>query len=143
MTTELKRVLILESSDFEEETEVDIHEMLQSIKEKMEILIHRKQLDINVCKETFIVTVPKKLIYKVFGALIENATTYATERSLVKIDIDPNLRSVRITNRIGNDKYLFSSKIGSKILNRLSTEIGYDYTIKDHEGVYSIDITFY
>lgn len=142
LTTELKSVLFLESSDFEEETNVGIHEMLQAIKEKMEILVHRKQLVIDISEESFIVTAPKKLIYKVFGALIENATTYATERSRIEIDIDPNFRSVRITNRIGNDKYLFSSKIGSKILNRLSTEIGYEYTIKDHEGVYSIDITF-
>lgn len=142
LTTELKSVLFLESSDFEEETEVDIHEMLQAIKEKMEILIHRKQLVIDISEETFSVTVPKKLIYKVFGALIENATTYATERSLVNIDIDPNFRSVKITNRIGNDKYLFSSKIGSKVLNRLSTEIGYEYTIEDHNGIYSIVITF-
>lgn len=142
LTTELKSVLFLESSDFEEESEVDIQEMLRGIKEKMEILIHRKKLVIDICEETFIVTVPKKLIYKVFGALIENATTYATERSRIEIDIDPNFRSIRITNRIGNDKYLFSSKIGSKVLNRLSTEIGYKYSIEDHDGVYSIMITF-
>lgn len=142
LTTELKSVLFLESSDFEESTKIDVHEMLLGIKEKMDILVHRKQLIIDICEDTFTVFASKKLLYKVFSALIENATTYAMERSHIGIDIDPNHRSVQITNQIGNDKYLFSSKIGNKILNRLSKEIGYDYVIEDHDGVYSIKIIF-
>ncbi|MDD3595193.1 hypothetical protein [Sulfuricurvum sp.] len=86
--------------------------------------------------------VPKNLFYKVFGALIENATTYAIERISIHIDINSSLRTVRITNRVGNDKYLFSSKIGSKILDRLSKEIGYDYVIEEQQGTYSIELTF-
>lgn len=142
LTTELKSVLFLESSDFEESTKIDIQSMLQEIKEKIEILIVRKQLKINISKNTFNVFASKKLIYKIFGALIENATTYAMERSHIDINIDPNHRSIQITNRVGNDKYLFSSKIGSKMLSRLSPEIGYDFKIEDSEGMYSITIIF-
>jgi signal transduction histidine kinase len=142
LTTELKSVLFLESSDFEESTKIDIQSMLQEIKEKIEILIVRKQLKINISKNTFNVFASKKLIYKIFGALIENATTYAMERSHININIDPNHRSIQITNRVGNDKYLFSSKMGSKMLSRLSPEIGYDFKIEDIEGMYSITIIF-
>ncbi len=142
LTMELKSVLFLESSDFEEETNIDVHKMLKEIKEKMEILVHRKLLIIDISESTFIVSASKKLIYKVFGALIENAMTYAAERTHISIDIDSDLRSIQITNRVGNDKYLFSSKIGSKILDRLSQEIGYEYTIEDHDGIYSITIIF-
>jgi len=142
LTTELKSVLFLESSDFEEETNIDVHKMLKEIKEKMEILVHRKHLIIDISESTFIISASRKLIYKVFGALIENAMTYAVERSYIGIDIDPNLRAVQITNRVGNDKYLFSSKIGSKLLDRLSKDIGYEYTVEDHDGVYSIMIIF-
>ena len=138
----LKSVLFLESSDFEEETNIDVHKMLKEIKEKMEILVHRKELIIDISESTFIVSASKKLIYKVFGALIENAMTYAVERSHIRIGIDSDLRSVQITNRVGNDKYLFSSKIGSKILDRLSKEIGYDYVIEEQQGTYSIELTF-
>lgn len=143
LTTELKSVLFLESSDFEESTKIDMQSMLQEIKEKIEILIVRKQLKIDISENTFNVAASKKLLYKVFGALIENATTYAVERTHIDINIDPHHRSVQITNRVGNDKYLFSSKIGSKILSRLSTEIGYDFITEESDGVFSIKIMFH
>jgi len=142
LTAELKNVLFLESADFEEATVIDVHTMLTQLKEKMDILIRRKNLQIDISEATFHVKAAEKLIYKVCGALIENATTYATYNSTIQIDINPNGRIIQIRNNIGNDKYLFSSRIGNKILNRLSKEIGYEYSVNEANGVYSIQIQF-
>ncbi|MDD2782099.1 HAMP domain-containing sensor histidine kinase [Sulfuricurvum sp.] len=142
LTAELKNVLFLESSDFEEAIDIDLHAMLTKLKEKMDILIQRKNLQINISQSTFEVKAAEKLMYKVCGALIENAITYAAYNSIIHISIDGQLRIIEISNHVGNDKYLFSSKIGNKILSRLSKEIGYEYTIKEMGDLYSIQIQF-
>lgn len=142
LTRELKNVLFLESSDFEESTPLNIHQILGVLKSKMEILIQRKRLRLDLSDQTFFVNAPETLMYKVLGALIENAITYASEESVIEINIDPQKRSVRIANTIGDEKYLFSSKIGTKILKRLSEEIGYTYRIQTDAQKYEISLCF-
>lgn len=142
LTTELKNVLFLESSDFEESTSLDIHHILTVLKSKMDILIQRKRLTLDLADQTFFVDAPETLMYKVFGALIENAITYASEDSMIKIKIDAQKRTVRISNSIGNEKYFFSSKIGNKILKRLSEVIGYTYHVQTDDKKYEISLCF-
>lgn len=142
LTSELKNVLFLESSDFEEATSVNVNSMFYELKEKMSILVRRKELTINVLNETFFVIVPKKLIYKAFGALIENAITYAKQNTIVEIGCDPIMQKVWISNTVGEEKYLFSSKIGEKMLKRLSHEIGFDYTVTQNEAYFRIELVF-
>lgn len=142
LTGELKNVLFLESSDFEEPVTIDIAIIFHSILQKMGILIQRKQLSINTVQSMFKVHAPEKLITKVLGALLENAITYAKENTTLTIGCDQNARSLWIANVIGDEKYLFSSKIGNKMLNRLSEEIGYTYHIEKDENTYKITLFF-
>jgi len=142
LTSELKNVLFLESSDFEEASTVDIVNTFQMLKTKMEILIQRKQLTLQLPKDSFSVIAPKKLLLKVLSALLENAITYAQENTTVEIGCDPIGRTVIIINTIGAEKYLFSSKIGEKMLRRLSNELGFDYTIQSNEQHFRIDLIF-
>ncbi|MDD2951023.1 MAG: hypothetical protein PHU29_09560, partial [Sulfuricurvum sp.] len=68
--------------------------------------------------------------------------TYAKENSTVEIGCDPLERTLWIGNQIGNEKYLFSSKIGEKILKRLSHEIGFEYSIQQDEAYFRIELVF-
>jgi len=142
LTSELKNVLFLESSDFEEASTVDIVNTFQMLKTKMEILIQRKQLRLQLPKDSFSVKVPKKLLLKVLSALLENAITYAQENTTVEIGCDPISRTVVIINTIGAEKYLFSSKIGEKMLKRLSHELGFGYTIQSNKQYFQIYLIF-
>ncbi len=142
LTNELKNVLFLESSDFEESVLLDVHHMFSVLQSKMAILIQRKKLTLTLADQTFLVEASETLIYKVFGALIENAITYALEDSIIEIKIDGKKRTIQIGNISGNEKYLFSSKIGNKMLNRLSEEIGYTYHIEKNDQKYSISLCF-
>jgi len=142
LTSELKNVLFLESSDFEEASSVDITTTFKALKTKIEILIQRKQLTLQLPKNSFSVTAPEKLLLKVLSALLENAITYAQENSIVEIGCDPRMKKIWIDNSIGAEKYLFSSKIGEKILKRLSREIGFDYTITRDERYFHIELIF-
>jgi signal transduction histidine kinase len=142
LTSELKNVLFLESSDFEEASNINIADMLKKLQTKMGILIQRKQLILTLPTETFSILASEKLLSKVLSALLENAITYAKEDSVVEIGCDHATQKIWIENTIGDEKYLFSSKIGEKILKRLSHEIGFDYAVVQSEAYFRIELVF-
>ncbi len=141
LTDELKNVLFLESSDFEEPTQVNLHTALIEILQKVTLIAHRKQLQISLDDQTFILNSPKKLLNKVLMALIENAMTYAPAMSQIAIHIDPLTRTLGLTNNTG-EKYLFSSKIGHKMLSRLCEELKFTYKIVESQSRYTITLEF-
>jgi signal transduction histidine kinase len=142
LSGELKNVLFLESSDFEEPTSIDVAEMLETIVHKMEILIVRKQLTLQLPERTFLIRASEKLVFKVLGALLENAITYAKEKTSIEVGCDPAAHKIWIGNSVGNEKYLFSSKIGEKMLKRLSRDIGFAYDVVQETGYYRITLRF-
>ncbi len=144
LSGELKNVLFLESSDFEEPVPLDLKQVFEALVRKMEILIERKHLSVELPASMFMVSAPEKLLRKVLGALLENAITYATYKSAVQITAvaSESERSVSIHNTIGNEKYLFSSKIGEKMLKRLSLEVGFGYQVIQTQTHYTIILSF-
>ena len=68
--------------------------------------------------------------------------TYATENSQITIEVNPNDRSITIANKAGDEKYLFSSKIGHKMLSRLSEELRFTYKILESQSQYTITLEF-
>ena len=142
LMTELKNVLFLESSDFEDPVNVNIHSALTKILHKVEILTLRKQLSLQLPTQSFSVTVSEKLLNKVLMALIENAMTYARQGSIITIEIDPTQRILCVKNMIGDKKYLFSSKIGEKMLKRLCQELLFTYEIIQDHTYYTISLRF-
>ncbi|WP_294918575.1 HAMP domain-containing sensor histidine kinase [Sulfuricurvum sp. PD_MW2] len=143
LTRELKNVLFLESSDFEESSTIDIIHVFKMLERKMDILIQRKGLKLELPTETFTVVASEKLLFKVLSALLENAITYAREDTIVEVGCLPLERKVWIYNKIGTEKYLFSSKIGEKILKRLRSEIGFDYKIDQNKDSFQIELIFF
>lgn len=142
LTSELKNVLFLESSDFEEASNINIADILKKLQTKMAILIQRKHLTLTLPAETFSIVASEKLLSKVLSALLENAITYAKEDSVVEIGCDHTTQKIWIENSIGDEKYLFSSKIGEKMLKRLSHEIGFDYISTQSEAYFRIELVF-
>ncbi|HEX5624178.1 MAG TPA: hypothetical protein VFX57_07050 [Sulfuricurvum sp.] len=142
LTDELKNVLFLESSDFEDPVSINMNTALKNILHKVEILAQRKKLTLHLSSKNFTAMIPEKLLHKVLIALIENAMTYAPEGSQIDIEIDNLKRTIMIVNDIGEEKYLFSSKIGHKILLRLSEELKFTYKITEDASRYAITLIF-
>lgn len=142
LTAELKNVLFLESSDFEDPININVHSALTKILHKVEILAQRKQLSLQLPRQNFSITASEKLLNKVLMALIENAMTYAQQGSTISITIDPALRTLSVKNTIGDKKYLFSSKIGEKMLKRLCEELLFTYEIIQNQTHYTITLKF-
>lgn len=142
LTSELKNVLFFESSDFEDLSIFDTAEILNEVIEKVAILTERRRLEIMLSPERFILRSQRKLFKKVMTALIENALTYAKEKSSIAISINERARTLSISNKKGDEKYLFSSKIGQKMLNRVSEELCFNYEIIEDETEYRIELQF-
>lgn len=142
LSSELKNVLFLESSDYEDPLTIDMSGALHTIVRKVDILAHQKQLRLALPTKSFNVMVPEKLLTKVLVALIDNAMTYAPQGGTIELDIDDKNRTLTIGNDTGSEKYLFSSKIGHKVLKRLSFELRFTYTITQTKSHYSITLHF-
>jgi signal transduction histidine kinase len=142
LSSELKNVLFLESSDYEDPFTVDMSGALHTIVRKVDILAHQKQLRLALPTKSFTVMVPEKLLTKVLVALIDNAMTYAPKGGTINLEIDDKNRTLTIGNDSGEEKYLFSSKIGHKVLKRLSLELRFTYAITQTKSHYSITLHF-
>ncbi|MDD3770792.1 MAG: HAMP domain-containing sensor histidine kinase [Sulfuricurvum sp.] len=138
LMSELKNVLFFESTDFEDSSPFTIDEVLSEVIAKVDILTRRRHLAIRVDGEGFGLHAPRKLFAKLMTALIENALTYAKEGSTIIVALDPESRSIALTNEKGGEKYLFSSRIGQKMLDRIAREIGIEYRIEEDVERYGI-----
>ncbi len=139
---ELKNVLFFESFDFEEPEELDVKQSIHTVLAKMEALRKRAAIDISISEESFAFRCAPRLLEKLLSALLENALTYAARMSKIEIIINKEAKSICIKNEKESEKYLFSSKIGQKILARLSYEIGFTYTITNSDNFYDICLQF-
>lgn len=141
LMSELKNVLFFESSDFEDPQTFQIADALNEVIAKVDILAQRRNLTIRLTPESFPLNVPRTIFLKVIRALIENALTYAKEKSDIVIEVNPLAKTLTIVNEKGGEKYLFSSKIGQKMLDRVSREVGIGYRIEDDERWYRVEVT--
>lgn len=140
LTSELKNVLFFESFDFDEASSFGIDAVLDEVLAKTRILAQRRGLEIERTGRGFGLNVPRRLFVKLLTALVENALTYAREGSTVVLHLDPQGRRISLSNRKGGEKYLFSSRIGQKMLDRISSELGLGYAIDEDDEGYRIDL---
>lgn len=140
LMTELKGILFFETSDYEEPCATVPLELVGKILARMEPLIRKKELKISLSGEAFGVVSQPLLLQKLLSALLENAVTYAVCAS--EITIHASSKTLLISNLIAKEKYLFSSKIGEKILRRISEELGIKYRIDSSAERYTIVLEF-
>ncbi len=141
LMSELKNVLFFENIDFDDVMRFELSDTLAEVIQKVEVLAQRRGLSIVMPKESFSVYAPRTLFVKVIMALIENSLTYAKEKSDIILEIDKEKKSLTISNQKGGEKYLFSSKIGQKMLDRVSQKVGIGYQICDEEEWYRVRVS--
>lgn len=140
LISELKNILFFESSDFDLATKFQIEEVLILVIEKMEILAKSRGVHLFLCAENFEIFTSKKVFKKVLILLIENALTYAKQNSEIKINVIAERKQISITNFKSQEKFVFSSKIGNKILDRITKEINVSFEIFENEEIYCVNI---
>ncbi len=95
-------------------------------------------------EEDFTLSVHKEAMQKVMQALFENIFMHTKNNTTITNHVDSKNRRLHIVNEMGSksDETLFSSYIGSKMIERLADKLDYTYTVKEQEGLFYTTIAF-
>jgi len=95
-------------------------------------------------EQDFTLYTHKAAMQKVMQAVFENIFMHTKNNSVILTTVDPQRHRLQIVNEIGtkSDETLFSSHIGSKMIDRLSEKLGYRYETRQEAGRFVTVITF-
>jgi signal transduction histidine kinase len=133
ITAHLKELLFLKSIErilLGNEETMDIYTELEGLTLDFRPLLEKKSLQVFYGnKFTFRVVINKKALRKLLKAIGENIISYAEQGSVVFININPSKRTISFINKIGSeeDREMFSSQIGFKIIDHLSEKLGFSF----------------
>ncbi len=137
---EIKSMLYFNIFDFDEKEEFSILDEIKQSILKVEILLKARGLEYEINGSDFMLETRKKLFIKMFNSIFENALTYAKENSKIIIELEN--KTLKVRNIKGSGNNLFSSKLGTKILKKLSIELEFTFNIKDKKDSYEVAIYF-
>lgn len=95
-------------------------------------------------EEDFTLSVHKEAMQKVMQAVFENIFMHTKNNSIITNYVDAKNRRLHIVNEMGDesDETLFSSYIGSKMIERLADKLDYSYEVKEEQGLFYTTIVF-
>lgn len=134
ITLHLKELLFLKSIErilLGNEETMDIYTELEALMRDFSPLLEKKSLQVFYGnKFTFKVFINKMALRKLLKAIGENMISYAEPGSVIFININPSKQTISFINKIGSeeDREMFSSQIGFKIIDHLSEKLGFSFT---------------
>lgn len=108
-------------------------------------ILEKKNIEmISNLQEDFSLYIHKEAIGRVMQAIFENIFMNTKNGTTIYTYIDPNENSLSIVNEIGegSDEILFSSHIGSKLIQRLSDKLDYEYDAYEKDGLFYTTLIF-
>ena len=127
-----------------EET-MDLYTELETLIGEFRPLLEKKGLQVFYGnKFTFKVLINTKALRKLLKAIGENIISYAEQGSVIFININPSKRTISFINKIGSeeDREMFSSQIGFKIIDNLSEKLGFSFTTGAEEEKFTTTLIF-
>ena len=115
-----------------------MQQLFKPILEKKEILM------VSDLEEDFNLYIHKEAIGRVMQAVFENIFMHTKNSTTIKTYVDKEKHQLRIVNEIGleGDEVLFSSRIGTKLIQRLAQKLDYEYKAEEKDGFFYTTITF-
>ena len=101
-------------------------EMISDLEEDFELYIHREAMG------------------RVMQAIFENIFMHTKNGTTIKTYVDKEKHQLSIVNEIGleSDEVLFSSHIGTKLIERLADKLDYEYFAEEKDGYFYTTIIF-
>lgn len=137
---EVKSLLYFNVFDFDEKSTFSIKEAIEDSVLKVDVLLKNNHLRIKILGDDFSITARKNLFVKMLMVLLENAIIYAKIDSVIEIAIKG--KTIHMKNTQGEAINLFSSKLGIKILDKISKELDFTFDIIKDSHTYEIIIYF-
>jgi len=148
ISSKLKELIFLKEIEWDMQQgreDVPMQEQCRLMQQAFMPILEKKGLTmVSNFEQDFTLHIHKAAMQKVMQAVFENIFMHTKNHSVIRTTVDPKRRRLEIVNEIGSksDETLFSSHIGSQMINRLADKLGYRYETREQVGVFSTVITF-
>ena len=108
-------------------------------------ILEKKQLKmVSNLQEDFNLIIHKEAMGRVMQAIFENIFMHTKNGTTIHTYVDARTNTLKIVNEIdyASDEILFSSHIGTKLIERLAPELEYKYTTYEKDNCFYTEITF-
>ncbi len=126
--------------------EISMKQICQSMQQKFEPLLELNDIKINVdWSQDFTIYSYEDSILKVMQAIYENISMHAQKHTTINIDIDTEKKQISIHNAYLKDQqtHFISTKIGTQIIQRLTSKLHFDIETEQTAQTYTTRITFH
>lgn len=148
ISTKLKELLFLKEIEWDmqqaKET-ISVQRQCEMMRASFEPILEKKGITMESSMEQdFNLDVHMAAMQKVMQAIFENIFIHTKNGSVIKNIVSPDKKQMHIINEMGSksDETLFSSFIGSKVIDRLAAKLGYTYETFQEDGYFHTIITF-
>jgi len=108
-------------------------------------ILEKKELKmVSNLKDDFNLFIHREAMGRVMQAIFENIFMHTKNKTTIYTYVDPQKNTLKIVNEIGEEsnEILFSSHIGTKLIERLAPELGYRYTTHQEGNLFHTEISF-
>ena len=147
ITSKLKELLFLKSIEWDMQLpreDVNMEDNCKLMQDAFEPILRKKNVGVDSqWDESFVINTYKSAMQKVLQAVFENIFIHTKENSTILVRAKPN--EIFITNEIGSKKDipLFSSYIGMKMIERLSSKLAYEYKTSTDDKFFYTRLIFH
>lgn len=147
ITSKLKELLFLKSIEWDMQLpleNVNMEDNCKLMQDAFEPILRKKNVGVDSqWSDSFVINTYKSAMQKVLQAVFENIFIHTKENSTIEVRAKPN--EIFITNELGSDKDipLFSSYIGMKMIERLSSKLAYEYKTSSDDKFFYTRLIFH
>jgi len=148
ISNKLRELLFLKEIEWDmqkQKESISMQEQCSMMQQAFQPILEKKGLSmVSNWEDDFTLLVHKEAMQKVMQAVFENIFMHTKNNSVITNYVDPAERRLHIVNEMGSksDETLFSSYIGSKMIERLADKLDYSYEVKESEGKFYTTIVF-
>lgn len=148
ISNKLKELLFLKEIEWDmqkKKESVSMQQQCSMMQEAFKPILEKKGLTmVSNWEEDFSLSIHKEAMQKVMQAVFENIFMHTKNNSTITNYVDSKKRRLHIVNEMGDksDETLFSSFIGSRMIERLADKLDYSYDVREEEGVFYTNIVF-
>jgi len=148
ISNKLRELIFLKAIEFDilqSKKEVQMQSQCFMMQQLFRPILEKKDLKMVAHQqEDFTLYIHKEAIGRVMQAIFENIFMHTKNGTIIRTYIDARKKELQIVNEIGetSNEILFSSRIGSKLIERLSEKLEYEYTTVTKDKLFITTIVF-
>lgn len=147
ISSKLKELLFLKSIEWDmkfQKVSLNMEDNCKLMQKVFAPILEKKNIKVDSnWEEGFVIFTHKEAMQKVIQAIFENIFIHTKPNSTIIVNAKPNVISIKNEIDIKGEGGLFSSHIGIKMIQRLSSKLAYEYETSDDGKYFYTRLTLY